>query len=224
MIVLRDTTGLFVGINYPSLPPTGCFDTADDQHFESPQGGKHIRDRSKHPFGCLPVSHDPPPVPTEISPWRDVPRFETLSRTQTTVWLYDRGGCLSDIWTMFNPLSRTMNQNDWTSIEISPDHKSTPIAIDSSKGKASDGSKVKWMTVAGSVLIYYASSGVVNSFGFFQNFYTDNFLKDTPTASIAIIGTLQMSLMSILSVVSGALCDRYGIKVSMHSYSAHQVN
>ncbi|KAB2107965.1 hypothetical protein AG0111_0g4454 [Alternaria gaisen] len=74
------------------------------------------------------------------------------------------------------------------------------------------GGRAAWLTVAGSILVYYASFGVMNSFGFFQNYYSSDFLKQTPPSTIAFIGTLQMALMNLLAALSGALCDRYGVK------------
>jgi MCP family monocarboxylic acid transporter-like MFS transporter 10 len=56
-----------------------------------------------------------------------------------------------------------------------------------------------------------------NSFGFFQDYYTQKFLPDTPAMTIAFCGTLQMFLMNSLAAISGALCDRYGVKVRLHS-------
>ena len=82
--------------------------------------------------------------------------------------------------------------------------------------KMRDGGCAAWLTVAGSVLVYYASFGIMNSFGFFQNYYTSEFLRNTPTSTIAFIGTLQMALMNSLAAISGALCDRYGVKVSTY--------
>ncbi|KAF2818719.1 MFS general substrate transporter [Ophiobolus disseminans] len=74
-----------------------------------------------------------------------------------------------------------------------------------------EGGRAAWLTVAGSILVYYSSFGVMNSFGFFQDYYTQDFLKDTPASTIAFCGTLQMFLMNSLAAVSGALCDRYGV-------------
>ena len=78
-----------------------------------------------------------------------------------------------------------------------------------------EGGVAAWMTVIGSVLVYYSSMGVLNSFGFFNNYYTNEFLQNTPTSTIAFIGTLQIALMNSLAAVSGALCDYYGVRVSV---------
>ncbi|KAG9189589.1 hypothetical protein G6011_06457 [Alternaria panax] len=83
---------------------------------------------------------------------------------------------------------------------------------ESCKLQEREGDRTAWFTVAGSILIYYASFGVMNSFGFFQNYYSSDFLKQTPPSTIAFIGTLQMALMNLLAALSGALCDRYGVK------------
>ncbi|CAI9632382.1 unnamed protein product [Alternaria burnsii] len=83
---------------------------------------------------------------------------------------------------------------------------------ESKKLQEHDGGHAAWLTVAGSILVYYASFGVMNSFGFFQNYYSSDFLKQTPPSTIAFIGTLQMALMNLLAALSGALCDRYGVR------------
>ncbi|KAF2132196.1 MFS general substrate transporter [Dothidotthia symphoricarpi CBS 119687] len=78
--------------------------------------------------------------------------------------------------------------------------------------KENEGNRAAWLTVLGSVLVYYSSFGIMNSFGFFQNFYTSDFLEHTSPPTIAFIGTLQIALMNSLAAISGALCDYYGIK------------
>ncbi|KAH7402870.1 major facilitator superfamily domain-containing protein [Pyrenochaeta sp. MPI-SDFR-AT-0127] len=83
---------------------------------------------------------------------------------------------------------------------------------ESCESKRREGGHAAWLTVVGSILVYYASFGIMNSFGFFQNYYANEYLKNTPTATIAFIGTLQMALMNSLAAISGALCDRYGVK------------
>ncbi len=78
-----------------------------------------------------------------------------------------------------------------------------------------EGGVAAWLTVVGSVLVYYASMGLLNSFGFFNNYYSHDFLQNTPTSTIAFIGTLQIALVNSLAAVSGALCDCYSVKVSV---------
>jgi MCP family monocarboxylic acid transporter-like MFS transporter 10 len=78
-----------------------------------------------------------------------------------------------------------------------------------------EGGGEAWLTVVGSLLVYYSSFGIMNSFGFFQDYYSRDFLKDTPASTIAFCGTLQMFLMNSLAAVSGALCDRCGVTVRL---------
>ncbi|KAE8824706.1 hypothetical protein PTNB85_09470 [Pyrenophora teres f. teres] len=75
-----------------------------------------------------------------------------------------------------------------------------------------EGDYAAWLTVMGSILIYYAASGLMNSFGFFQDYYSKELLRHTPAPNIAFIGTLQMALCNIFASISGALCDRHGVK------------
>jgi len=72
-----------------------------------------------------------------------------------------------------------------------------------------------WLTVAGSFLVYFASFGVINSFGFFQSYYQQITLSTYPPSAIALIGTLQITLMSLSGSVAGVLFDTYGLKVSI---------
>ena len=109
--------------------------------------------------------------------------------------------------------NHAMTRKDYNGFERQPSELT--IDSESCELKKREGSRAAWLTVAGSFLVYYASFGVMNSFGFFQNYYTSEFLKGTPTSTIAFIGTLQMALMNLLAAISGALCDQYGFKVSI---------
>ncbi|KAH7563398.1 hypothetical protein BM1_00445 [Bipolaris maydis] len=68
------------------------------------------------------------------------------------------------------------------------------------------------LTVVGSTLILYASFGLMSSFGFFQDYYSREFLESSASSSIAFVGTLQMGLTNAVGALSGALCDRFGVK------------
>ena len=70
-----------------------------------------------------------------------------------------------------------------------------------------------WLTVLGSALVYFASFGFMNSFGYFQGFYETEFLQTYSSSTIAFIGTLQISLMYLVGPIAGALFDSYGLKV-----------
>ncbi|KAJ4383996.1 hypothetical protein N0V86_000840 [Didymella sp. IMI 355093] len=52
-----------------------------------------------------------------------------------------------------------------------------------------EGDVAAWLTVVGSILVYYSSMGILNSFGFFNTYYSNGFLKNTPTSTIAFIGS-----------------------------------
>ena len=77
----------------------------------------------------------------------------------------------------------------------------------------SEGGRKAWLTVAGSSLIYFATLGTTNSFGFFQNYYEHTFLQGVPASTISFVGTLQITLTNVLSAPAGALFDCYGLKV-----------
>ncbi|XP_014551644.1 hypothetical protein COCVIDRAFT_112393 [Bipolaris victoriae FI3] len=87
-----------------------------------------------------------------------------------------------------------------TSTSSSPEKAKNPASLDA------------LLTVLGSMLIFYASFGLMSSFGFFQDYYSRSFLASSPSSSIAFIGTLQMGLTNAMGALSGALCDRFGVK------------
>ena len=78
-----------------------------------------------------------------------------------------------------------------------------------------EGGVEAWLTVAGSALVYFASFGFINSFGFFQNYYQSHLLSDYAPSKIAFIGTLQITLMYIMGPLAGALFDALGLKVKL---------
>ncbi|CAM1503317.1 Fc.00g080930.m01.CDS01 [Cosmosporella sp. VM-42] len=69
-----------------------------------------------------------------------------------------------------------------------------------------------WLTVAGSFLVYFVSFGFINSFGYFQEYYSQEYLADFSPSVIAIIGTLQLGLLYITGPAVGVLFDAYGLK------------
>ena len=76
-----------------------------------------------------------------------------------------------------------------------------------------EGGVEAWLTVAGSALVYFASFGFINSFGFFQDYYQLHFLSNYAPSTVAFIGTLQITLLYIISPIAGALFDAFGLKV-----------
>jgi hypothetical protein len=79
--------------------------------------------------------------------------------------------------------------------------------------KENDGGLQGWLTVAGSSLVYFSAFGIVNSFGFFQDLYSNKYLTSTPAPTIAFIGTIQITLLNALAAPAGSLFDYYGLKV-----------
>ncbi|KAF2437727.1 MFS general substrate transporter [Karstenula rhodostoma CBS 690.94] len=75
-----------------------------------------------------------------------------------------------------------------------------------------EGGRQAWLTVAGSSLIYFATLGTSNSFGFFQNYYAHTFLQGVPVSTISFVGTLQITLTNVLAAPAGAIFDCYGLK------------
>lgn len=70
-----------------------------------------------------------------------------------------------------------------------------------------------WLAILGSFLVYFASFGVANSFGYFQTFYQLEYLPDSSPSVISFIGTIQITLLYLTGSVAGALFDSYGFKV-----------
>lgn len=78
-----------------------------------------------------------------------------------------------------------------------------------------EGDTEAWLTVAGSTLVYFASFGFINSFGFFQDYYQLHFLSHYAPSTVAFIGTLQITLLYLIGPVAGALFDVFGLKVCL---------
>lgn len=100
----------------------------------------------------------------------------------------------------------------WESLETGS--KFGPESEEGEKeGVPSEGDLEAWLTVVGSSLVYFATLGLTNSFGFFQNYYEHTFLQGVPASTISFIGTLQITLANILAAPAGALFDCYGLRV-----------
>lgn len=86
-------------------------------------------------------------------------------------------------------------------------------ATTSTDTEPKEGGLRAWLTVLGSALVYFASFGFMNSFGYFQGFYETEYLRTYSSSTIAFIGTLQISLMYFVGPIVGALFDSHGLKV-----------
>ncbi|KAF5006580.1 hypothetical protein FDECE_7055 [Fusarium decemcellulare] len=71
-----------------------------------------------------------------------------------------------------------------------------------------DGGLTAWLQVLGSFLINLNNFGLANSFGVFQTYYETVLLRQHSSSSISWIGTLQVSLILIVGVISGPLFDQ----------------
>ena len=71
-----------------------------------------------------------------------------------------------------------------------------------------DGGLIAWVQVLSSFLINMNNFGLANSFGVFQAFYETDLLRQHSSSDISWIGTLQLSLILIIGVVSGPLFDQ----------------
>jgi MFS transporter, MCT family, solute carrier family 16 (monocarboxylic acid transporters), member 10 len=79
--------------------------------------------------------------------------------------------------------------------------------------KDAEGNLSSWLTVVGSSLVYFATFGIINSFGFFQNYYQTKFLVGTAPSTISFVGSIQITLMNLLAAPAGSLFDCYGLRV-----------
>ncbi|OCB87716.1 MFS general substrate transporter [Sanghuangporus baumii] len=78
--------------------------------------------------------------------------------------------------------------------------------------KYPEGGLRAWMVVLGSFLVYFASFGVINSFGTFQEFYIQNYLSNYSATAIAFIGSLQITLLYVMGIIIGPIFDAKGFK------------
>lgn len=81
-------------------------------------------------------------------------------------------------------------------------------------GDEKEGGLQAWLSITGSFLVYFASFGVANSFGYFQTFYQLDYLSGYSPSVVSFIGTLQIALMYLTAPIAGSLFDLYGVKVS----------
>ncbi|KAI9471251.1 major facilitator superfamily domain-containing protein [Coemansia mojavensis] len=71
-----------------------------------------------------------------------------------------------------------------------------------------------WVVVVCCFLLEFFAEGPTSAFGVFQDYYVnDKFKGRVSNSTISLIGVFNSSSMSILGVVSGKLCERYGYRV-----------
>jgi hypothetical protein len=114
-----------------------------------------------------------------------------------------------------SPNSTTQGKRYSQNQETGWEHLETgsKFGLEEEEDEQREGGLGAWLTVAGSSLIYFATLGTTNSFGFFQNYYEHTFLQGVPASTISLVGTLQITLTNILAAPAGALFDCYGLRV-----------
>ncbi|KAI0768225.1 major facilitator superfamily domain-containing protein [Trametes elegans] len=75
-----------------------------------------------------------------------------------------------------------------------------------------DGGKGAWMVVVGSCMALFASAGMTNAYGTFQDYYEATLLPSSPSSSISLIGSLQVFSLYLLGTFTGRIFDAYGTK------------
>ncbi|KAH7912730.1 major facilitator superfamily domain-containing protein [Hygrophoropsis aurantiaca] len=73
-----------------------------------------------------------------------------------------------------------------------------------------DGGFQAWVSVFGCFLVYFCTLGLINAFGEFNVFYTNDYLSNYPAALISMIGALQVFVLYLLGAWVGPLFDAYG--------------
>ncbi|GME26830.1 putative mfs monocarboxylate protein [Neofusicoccum parvum] len=76
-----------------------------------------------------------------------------------------------------------------------------------------------WMAVAGCWCALFFTFGYVNSFGVYEAYYLQTFLRDTSPSAVAWIGSIQACSQFSATVISGPITDRYGPSVIVLPFS-----
>ncbi|KIK56224.1 hypothetical protein GYMLUDRAFT_263738 [Collybiopsis luxurians FD-317 M1] len=83
------------------------------------------------------------------------------------------------------------------------------------KGKPSayaptDGGLAAWGTVFGATMVSFGTSGLVNAYGAFSDFYNKEYLTNYSTTMISMIGAIQIFILYLFAGTAGALFDSIG--------------
>ncbi|KAI0688204.1 monocarboxylate permease [Cerioporus squamosus] len=76
-----------------------------------------------------------------------------------------------------------------------------------------EGEREAWTVVLGSTLALFASAGMINAYGTFQDYYESTLLPSSPSASISLIGSLQVFFLYGFGPLTGRIFDAYGTSV-----------
>ncbi|KAL1940489.1 hypothetical protein VTO73DRAFT_9061 [Trametes versicolor] len=75
-----------------------------------------------------------------------------------------------------------------------------------------DGGKEAWTVVLGACLALFASAGMVNTYGTFQDYYEATLLPASSSSTVAFIGSLQIFFLYAVGTLTGRVFDAYGTK------------
>ncbi|TFK91772.1 MFS general substrate transporter [Polyporus arcularius HHB13444] len=87
-------------------------------------------------------------------------------------------------------------------------------------GEHPDGGLKAWSVVIGCAIGACATFGLVNGWGVFQAYYTENLLKGTSPSTIAWIGSVQYALIFIPGLVVGRIFDMGYTKIPLSAAGA----
>ncbi|KAK7675853.1 hypothetical protein QCA50_021210, partial [Cerrena zonata] len=73
-----------------------------------------------------------------------------------------------------------------------------------------EGGVQAWLAVMGGFLTLFASFGIINAYGVFQEYYSTTLLTNTSSSVISLIGSLQLFILYGLSPIIGRIFDTYG--------------
>ena len=71
-----------------------------------------------------------------------------------------------------------------------------------------------WFVIGGASTCLFCTVGFMNSFGIFQEYYTTHQLAQSSQSTIAWLGATSVFFLFSISVISGAMLDMFGPKVS----------
>ncbi|KAF9643781.1 MFS general substrate transporter [Thelephora ganbajun] len=82
-----------------------------------------------------------------------------------------------------------------------------------------DGGLAAWCVVLGSTCAIFSTFGLVNAWGVFQSYYERVLIPETPTSTIAWIGSIQYALVFLPGLITGRLCDLGYFKRTLFIFS-----
>ncbi|KAF1973118.1 putative MFS monocarboxylate transporter [Bimuria novae-zelandiae CBS 107.79] len=100
-----------------------------------------------------------------------------------------------------------LSTNKETSDSVPTPPKNEAI-IDESESPPRDRGVWAWVQCVAGFCLFFNTWGMLNSFGIFQTFYEQDFLRNSSASQVSWIGTVQSSFIMLGSLYSGPLFDR----------------